>query len=82
MNGNAAMPDYIREAIQRFLNEEGDGWNLTQYVIAMGLERILPDGSVESIGWYTAPSEQPDWQTGGLLEQAIELHQYAEIEED
>lgn len=75
------MPDYIREAIQRYLTESGDDWTVTQFVIAMGLERINTDGTVESTAWYYAPEEQPDWQTGGLLDQASELH-YGEIDED
>lgn len=74
--------DKIREAIQAFLNEAGDGWNLTQYVVAMGLQRIDSDGTVESIAWYHAPDEQADWQTGGLLEEAAALHESAEEDED
>jgi hypothetical protein len=70
--------DRIREAIQEFLNNEGDGWSLTQYVVAMGLERITADGTVESIAWYHAPDNQADWQTGGLLEEATTLHNTAE----
>lgn len=76
------MPEYIREAIQRFLDETGDGWTLTQFVVAMGLQRINSDGSLESIAWYASPTDQPDWQTGALLEQASELHSEAEIDED
>jgi hypothetical protein len=76
------MTDRLREAIQEFLNGEGDGWNLTQYVIAMGLERITSDGTVESIAWYHAPDNQADWQTGGLLEEATALHQNADTDVD
>ena len=65
--------DEIQEAIQKLLDKEGDGWTLTQYVIAMGLARMSADG-VESIAWYYAPVEQPDWQTEGLLKNAVELH--------
>lgn len=74
--------DPLREAIQKFLDENGDGWTLTQYVVAMGLEKINIDGSVEAIGWYHAPEHQADWQTSGLLEQATELHKNAETEDD
>ena len=74
--------DKIREAIQQFLNDAGDGWNLTQYVVAMGLQRIDSNGNVESIAWYYAPEGQADWQTGGLLEEASALHENAEEDED
>ena len=73
--------DEIQQAIQTLLDAEGDGWTCTQYVIAMGLARMTDEG-VESIAWYYAPDEQPDWQTTGLLEQAANLHENAENDED
>jgi hypothetical protein len=72
--------DEIQEAIQKLLDKEGDGWTLTQYVIAMGLARMSDEG-VESIAWYYAPGEQPAWQTEGLLKNAVDLHENG-IEED
>ena len=72
--------DKIRLAIQEMLDKEGDGWSLTQYVIAMGLERIENNGSIESVAWYYAPDGQADWQTTGLLEEAVALHENAEEE--
>lgn len=74
--------DKIRQAIQEILDKEGDGWSLTHYVIAMGLEKIKTDGSLESIAWYYAPDGQADWQTTGLLEEAATLHENADVEED
>lgn len=74
--------DKLREAIQEFLDKEGDGWNLTQYVVAMGLQKINDSGEIESIAWYVAPDEQADWQTGGLLEEAVALHKEADEDED
>ena len=74
--------DKIREAIQKWLNDEGEGWNLTQFVVAMGLERIQSDGAIESIAWYHAPESQADWQTAGLLDEAAALHKSSESEED
>lgn len=74
--------DKIREAIQEFLDTEGDGWTLTQFVIAMGLQRINSDGSLESIAWYHAPDGQADWQTSGLLEEANMLHKNADEDDD
>lgn len=73
--------DEIQEAIQKLLDAEGDGWTLTQYVVAMGLARMSSEG-VESIAWYYAPDEQPDWQTKGLLEQATILHDSPEEVDD
>lgn len=74
--------DKIRLAIQDMLDKEGDGWSLTQYVVAMGLEKIKKDGSIESIAWYYAPDGQADWQTGGLLEEAAAMHENAEEIDD
>lgn len=66
--------DAVRDAIQsRILDAEGDGWSLGQYVVCMGLQRIAPDGSVESTAWYWAPNGQPDWQSLGLLECAQDM---------
>lgn len=72
--------DQIQQSIQKLLDEEGDGWTLTQYVVCMGLARMTNDG-VESVAWYYAPDEQPDWQTKGLLEQATILHDNADDED-
>lgn len=74
--------DKIREAIQQYLDSEGDGWTVTQYVVAMGLQRITSNGELESIGWYYTPDGQADWQTTGLLEEATSLHQSSEEEDD
>lgn len=77
------MTDPIREVIQRtILDLEGEGWSVTQYVVAMGLERMHPDGSVESIAWYHSPPDQPAWQTAGLLDQASEMHNNPHDEDD
>lgn len=70
------MTDPIRESVQHhLLDAAGDGWSITQYVVAMGLERINPDGTVEATAWYWAPEEQPAWQTSGLLGQAKDMHE-------
>jgi hypothetical protein len=76
------MADYLRDAIQRLLNESGDGWHVTQYVIAMGLERINPDGSVECVAWHWSPRDQPEWQSLGLLDRAVEAMHENQYEED
>lgn len=77
------MTDPIREAIQRLLlDAAGDGWSATQYVIVMGLEKIHPDGSLESTAWHYAPTDQPDWQTAGLLDHALDMLRHADTEDD
>ena len=76
------MSDRLRESIQELLNQLGDGWAVTQYVVAMGLERLTPDGRLESTAWFYAPHEQADWQTGGLLSQAKELHYESTMDDD
>lgn len=65
----SADEDAVRDAIQaRILDAAGDGWTLSQFVICMGLQRVTPDGAVESTAWVWAPDSQPEWQSLGLLE--------------
>lgn len=73
----------LRDAIQAVINELDDdrGWNVSQFVISMGLERVNADGQVESCSWHWAPPEQPDWQIIGLLLAAVDDHNAAEIED-
>lgn len=66
------MTDKLRAAIQEILDADGEGWSVGQFVIVMGLERVNADGSVESTPWWWAPSNQPDWMTGGLLEAVLD----------
>ena len=77
------MTDPIRDAIQRLLlDAAGDGWSATQYVIVMGLEKINPDGSLETTAWHHSPKSQPDWQTAGLLDHALDVLRHADDEDD
>jgi hypothetical protein len=69
----------LRNAIQRVLNEEGDGWIVGQFVLALGLEKLV-DGAIESTAWVWAPADQPDWVTDGLLRAASELREDADID--
>ena len=71
----------LRNAIQRVLNEEGDGWIVGQFVLALGLEQMV-DGAIESTAWVWAPADQPDWVTDGLLRAASELREDADIDTD
>lgn len=74
--------DRIREAIQAVIDaEEGQGWNVAQWVAVMGLERILSDGRIEACSSYLAPPDQADWMTAGLLEAGLELRASAELED-
>ena len=63
----------IRDAIQEMLDSHDDGWSVTQHVVCMGLERVI-DGRIESMAWFWAPSDQPVWMTGALIESAIRQH--------
>jgi len=65
--------ELLRSAIQQLLNVEGDGWQLDDFVLALGLQRINGDGIVESTAWVWSPAEQADWKTDGLLRAALEL---------
>lgn len=75
--------DLLRAAIQKVLDvADCDGWQVHQFVISIGLERMNSDGRVENTPWVMAPEEQPDWQTDGLLRAAIELREEADIDTD
>ena len=76
------LMDRIRAAVQAVIDaEESQGWTVSQFVVVMGLERILSDGSMEACSWYIAPSDQADWMTAGLLEAGLELRACAELED-
>ena len=72
----------LRNAIQRLLNAEGDGYVLNEFVLALGLQRIDGDGNIESTAWVWAPADQPDWITDGLLRAASEMREDADIDTD
>lgn len=74
--------DKIREAIQQHLDDEGEGWNVDQFVVAMGLVRINSDGEVESLPWVISPASQPDWQTEGLLHKATTIQTCVGVDPD
>lgn len=60
----------IRAAVQAMLDDEGDGYQCGQIVIAIGLERVTEDG-VQAIAWPWVPPDQADWQTRGLLRDVL-----------
>jgi len=72
--------DRLRNAIQRLLNAEGDGYVLNEFVLALGLQRMDSEGNIDSTAWVWAPAEQPDWITDGLLRAASELREDADID--
>jgi hypothetical protein len=72
--------DRLRNAIQKLLNAEGDGYVLNEFVLALGLQRMDSEGNVDSTAWVWAPAEQPDWITDGLLRAASELREDADID--
>ena len=72
------IADRLRAVIQEILDDDGDGWMLTQFVLCLGIERVA-DG-VESAAWYWAPPEQAEWMTAGLLEAAREIRETSDNE--
>lgn len=79
----ATNESVIRAAIQALLNaSETDHWQVSQFVLALGLERIDSEGRVESTPWVWAPPDQPEWATDGLLQAAITMRYDADIESD
>lgn len=61
------MPDPIRDALQRHLDECGDGWSVRDYVVSLGIERIVDGGGIETATYWIAPMEQAEYVTDGLL---------------
>ena len=72
----------LRNAIQKLLNADNEGWVVNEFVLALGLQRMNSDGQIESTAWVWAPKEQPDWMTDGLLRAAAELREDADIDTD
>ena len=80
-NTVSELIDRIRQAVQAVIDADESGWTVSQFVVAMGLERILSDGSMEACSWYLAPPDQADWMNAGLLEAGLELRAGAELED-
>lgn len=73
----------VRAAIQAILDASDDpGWQVAQFVICMGLERVTGDGELDSSAWLWAPPHQAEWMTDGLLESATDLRLSAAIDDD
>jgi hypothetical protein len=70
--------DLVRQSLQVHVNEAGadagsGGWLVAHYVVVAGLYRVNEDGSTETRPVVTAPLEQADYITDGLLARAPEL---------
>lgn len=77
MSRQEELAEAVRAAVQAVLDDAGDGYHASQFVICMGLERFNADGELEGIAWLWAPPSQPDWMTGGLIESAYQLRRDA-----
>lgn len=71
----------VRKAVQAVLDDAGDGYHASQFVICMGLERFNSAGELEGTAWLWAPPSQPDWMTGGLIESAYWLRRDTETDD-
>lgn len=69
----AELEAAVRAAVQAILDAAGDGWQIAQFVISMGIERVAAGGEIESAPWLWSPPNQPDWMTDGLIESAFTL---------
>lgn len=78
MNGQTRL----REVLQQILDGEADGWILNHYLIVMGLQKIGPDGQVETTAWVTSPNDQADYVTDGLLAAAVDMREGCIIDDD
>ena len=73
-------PDRIIAAVQAMLDAHGDGFQVSQLVICMGLERVV-NGEIEATAWVWSPPSQPDWMTAGLLEAGMVMRETAELDD-
>lgn len=71
------LADHVRAAVQNILDAAGDGYQVAQMVICMGLERVTADGDIEATSWFWTPPSQPDWMTAGLIEAALEIREWS-----
>ena len=63
--------DRLREALQYLLDCQPDsGWQLSHYVVVLGLQRMDSDLSITNASWIAVPTDQPDYVTTGLLADA------------
>lgn len=73
----------LRAALQALLDNENDeGWLLDHYVVVMGVQKIDSDGRVSSASWMTAPEDQADYVTAGLLDSAANIQAATEEVEE
>lgn len=72
---------WVREALQTILDAHGDGYQLAEHVVVMGLERVSADG-IESTVWYWTPAGQPEWKSAGLLEMGARMLDDADTDID
>ena len=71
-------PGSIAAVIQAMLDEDGEGWHLSQYVLCLGLEQVDADGRLHSVAYVWSPPDQPDWSTDGLLRASVEIREYCD----
>lgn len=73
----------LRAALQALLDAEtSEGWLLDHYVVVMGVQKMDSDGKVSSSSWMTAPEDQADYVTMGLLDSAANMQAATEEVED
>lgn len=76
----------LRAALQALLDAEDDdgGWLLDHYVVVMGVQKIDPDGKVNSSSCMIVPEDQADYVTTGLIDSAVDMNADAteEFEDD
>lgn len=74
--------ELVRYYVQKMLDMDSGGWQLGQYVLCMSLERVTPEGQLESIPWVWSPPDQADWMTDGLMQACVNLRDASEAADD
>jgi hypothetical protein len=61
------MIDPVKKLLGELIAEDGGGWIPAHYVVCLGLERVMADGTLETASWWVVPDEQAEYVTDGLL---------------
>lgn len=72
----------VRHFLQVMLDNAGDGWQIAQHAVCLGLERVNSDGELEFTPWIWTPPNQAEWMTDGLIRAVMELRLDADIDTD
>lgn len=60
------MIDPVHEGLQKLLDEFGEGWMVSGYIVSLHLQKIDGDTMEQCLWWYPQPG-QPEPMSVGLI---------------